>query len=554
MNMKFMCVFLAAAVLASQATETAMPQGASPQEALYEESYTPVSGQDIEEGADNVFDMLLQIPENEKAKPAPKAVAKAPQQEALYEAEVSPIEEEPTEDSMDQVFDMMVQVDATDDGTMSVPSGAHGDDKFRGAATAFANGNAKQAANRWEAAAERYKAELLELKRQEVKARKDVKKKKKKKRLTSAELKKKLHVLEENKDGTSKKKVFHKKMPSSLMAEAAKLAAQRKSSEEKKKAVKAAELEEQLAKARWLFQSNKEKAQEEIELENENDIKKAKAEQKAKLPPGVWHKEKPAVQPPTLGQWKAMQEKKKHDHEVLAHQRRSLKRKLKSKLSKIKKQPEGAALAEAEDWLNRKTRQAAPKGTRIASSHVRNMIFGEDHEKMPTIKDVKKADAAKAIKKADAKTASGALPSTWRTSWLAKRHPMDDSHHSCHQEAMMLQNRAEITAMHCVTSAKRVYGQGQWANMIHTTRHQALHKCRAALLKARSAGKRKIASCFNKIQKGHVNRANWHTYKSEMNSLLANPRLSRYAGLSKKSAKKREQEVEVEQALHDWHI
>jgi len=39
-----------------------------------------------------------------------------------------------------------------------------------------------------------------------------------------------------------------------------------------------------------------------------------------------------------------------------------------------------------------------------------------------------------------------------------------------------------------------------------------------------------------------------------MNSLLANPRLSRYAGLSKKSAKKREQEVEVEQALHDWHI
>jgi len=81
-----------------------------------------------------------------------------------------------------------------------------------------------------------------------------------------------------------------------------------------------------------------------------------------------------------------MQEKKKHDHEVLAHQRRSLKRKLKSKLSKIKKQPEGAALAEAEDWLNRKTRQAAPKGTRIASSHVRNMIFGEDHEKMPTIK------------------------------------------------------------------------------------------------------------------------------------------------------------------------
>merc|ERR1712139_291202 len=132
----------------------------------------------------------------------------------------------------------MVQVDASGDGTMSVPSGAHGDDKFRGAATAFANGNAKQAANRWEAAAERYKAELLELKRQEVKARKDVKKKKKK-RLTSAELKKKLHVLEENKDGTSKKKVFHKKMPSSLMAESANLAAQRKISQEKKKAVKA---------------------------------------------------------------------------------------------------------------------------------------------------------------------------------------------------------------------------------------------------------------------------------------------------------------------------
>merc|ERR1712093_423038 len=166
------------------------------------------------------------------------------------------------------------------DGTEYVPNGEHhGDKKFRSAANAMAHGNVAQAASRWEAAAAKYKAELNAIKRQEVDHAVDqaMKAKAVKKQAgASAQL------------VETKKKAKLKKMPSSLMAEAAKLAAQRKSEERMVKKAKKVKLKEEMKNSKWLFQSNKDKEQENIELENERDIAKAKAKEEAKkhLPPG----------------------------------------------------------------------------------------------------------------------------------------------------------------------------------------------------------------------------------------------------------------------------
>jgi len=106
--------------------EKAVPMG------IYASTYEHVetSDQEVEDGADDVFDMLLQVPEKAKqvapAKVAPKVVEQKlapPNGATIYEAEyMEPPSAEETLDSMDSVFDSMVQVDATYEDSRPTPN------------------------------------------------------------------------------------------------------------------------------------------------------------------------------------------------------------------------------------------------------------------------------------------------------------------------------------------------------------------------------------------------------------------------------------------------
>merc|ERR1711959_552530 len=116
---------------------------------IYQSHYeAPIetSGEEIEDGADDVFDMLLQVeaaPAKKKAaamaapkvqKAAPKVIeeklAPASGAQGIYEEEyMAPPSGEETLDSMDSVFDAMVQVDATYEDSRPTPEGEEREDR-----------------------------------------------------------------------------------------------------------------------------------------------------------------------------------------------------------------------------------------------------------------------------------------------------------------------------------------------------------------------------------------------------------------------------------------